>query len=114
MADVTPAADCSTMTEVRREIDRIDRAIVALLAQRMGYIAAAGRIKADRGTVRDEARKADVKAKVMAEAERLGFPPALASDVYEVLIEGSIAHEFTVWDDLRQAPDAPRLSPAAE
>jgi isochorismate pyruvate lyase len=92
------AEDCTTMDEVRAEIDRIDRAVVALLVERMGFIEAAGHIKADRDAVRDEARKADVLAKVAAEAARLGFPPALARAVYDVLVEGSIAHEFVVWD----------------
>lgn len=110
---------CQTMADVRREIDRIDRAVVALLTERIGYIEAAGRIKPQRDQVRDEARKADVLAKVRAQAERLGFPPSLAAAVYEVLIEGSIAHEFVVWDARRSGASAETamtaaLTPAAE
>lgn len=86
------------MADVRAEIDRIDRAVIALLAERMGYIDAAGRIKPSRDAVRDEARKADVLAKVSAEARRLGLPEAIAQAVYEALVEGSIAHEFVVFD----------------
>jgi isochorismate pyruvate lyase len=94
-----PTADaCLTMVEVRAEIDRIDRAVVALLAERLTFIEAAGRIKGARDQVRDEARKAEVLAKVAAEAERLGTRPAVAVAAYEALVEASIAHEFTVFD----------------
>jgi isochorismate pyruvate lyase len=92
------AEACTSMSDVRAEIDRIDRAVVALLAERMSFIEAAGRIKEQRCAVRDEARKADVLAKVTAEARRLGFPDSLAHAVYDVLVEGSIAHEFVVFD----------------
>ena len=32
------AADCTTMAEIRAEIDRLDAELVALFAQRVGYI----------------------------------------------------------------------------
>ena len=56
------------MAEVRAAIDDLDRQIVALIARRFGYMDAAARIKPDRASVRDEARKAEVIAKVKAEA----------------------------------------------
>ena len=87
-----------TMAEVRAAIDAIDRDIVALLGQRMRWIEAAGRIKPERGAVRDQWRKDDVHAKVKAEAEKHDFPPALLRELYEVLMEGSIAHEFETFD----------------
>jgi isochorismate pyruvate lyase len=97
-----PRADeCQTMAEVRAEIDRLDRAIVALLAERTGFINAAARIKQERGAVRDEARKADVLAKVAAEAARLGMPASIAQACYEALVEASIAHEFERFDAKR-------------
>ena len=36
---------CTTMAEVRRHIDHIDLEIVALLAERWGYVSQASRIK---------------------------------------------------------------------
>jgi hypothetical protein len=35
---------------------------------------------------------------VRAEASKHDFPPALLHDVYEILMEGSIAHEFEIFD----------------
>ena len=101
MTTLLDPADCSTMTEVREGVDDVDRRLVALLARRFGYMDAAARIKPDRAAVRDEWRKADVKAKVDGEAERVGVDRALCARLYEDLIETSIAHEFERFDTLR-------------
>ena len=92
--------DCKTMAEVREGVDAVDREIVALLKRRFGYMDAAARIKPDRGQVRDEARKAEVIANARAEARRHGIPESVIADVWEALVEGSIAHEFDEYDRL--------------
>ncbi|MCE9650726.1 MAG: chorismate mutase [Parvibaculum sp.] len=89
---------CHTMQEVRAEIDRIDRALVKLLAERLTYIEQAGHIKGDRDAVRDDARIEDVVEKVVREAEANGLPRAIAEPLWRLLIEKSIEHEFTVFD----------------
>ena len=101
MSKTIDPANCQTMTEVREGVDDVDRAIVALLERRFGYMEAAARIKPDRDAVRDEWRKADVKAKVDAEAERRGIDLALCDRLYEDLIETSIAHELARYDATR-------------
>jgi len=95
---MTPPEECTTMAEVRVGIDTLDRELVSLLAQRLRYIAAAARIKPTRGAVRDEWRKADVLAKVEATSRDLGVPAELTADLWERLIEYSIAHEFVLFD----------------
>jgi len=92
------AVDCETMQDVRYEIDRIDELIVELLAERQGYIEAAGRIKPNRSDVRDPARIEDVVNKVIAASKRLGLSPAISEPVWRILIEKCIAHEFDVFD----------------
>ena len=101
MTDIRDPLDCTTMTEVRSGVDDVDRQIVALIARRFGYMDAAARIKPDRTAVRDEWRKADVKAKVDAGAARMGIDRALMSRLYEDLIETSIAYEMDVFDRTR-------------
>jgi len=93
--------DCSTMPEVREGVDATDRELVALLERRFGYMRAAARIKQSRDTVRDETRKASVIAAAVAEAERLGIPGDVVGDIWERLVEGSIAYEFVEWDRVR-------------
>ena len=94
---------CQTMVEVRSEIDRIDRALVQLLAERLTYIEQAGHIKGDRAAVRDEARIEDVVEKVLAVAEPAGLPRAIAEPLWRLLIEKSIEHEFVVFDAKKSA-----------
>jgi isochorismate pyruvate lyase len=89
------------MIEVRAGVDALDRELVALLATRFGYMRAAARIKPSRDAVRDEARKASVIAAAAAAAEALGVPPGVVEDIWERLVEGSIAYEFTEWDRIR-------------
>jgi isochorismate pyruvate lyase len=94
-------ADCRTMAEVRFGVDRLDEEIVALIGERFGYMDAAARIKPDREAVRDEGRKAQVLGNVVRLAEAAGAPPAAVAEVYEKLIEASIAYEFDRFDGLR-------------
>ncbi|OQW44087.1 MAG: chorismate mutase [Proteobacteria bacterium SG_bin6] len=98
MSDTPPAADCTTMIQVRAGVDAVDRALIALLAQRFAYMDAAARIKPARAAVRDEARKAQVLANVGAEARARGVPEAVAAALWETLIEASIAYEFDAFD----------------
>ena len=93
--------DCQSMAEVRGGIDALDLQIVDLLAIRFRFMTAAARIKSDRGAVRDEDRKAAVIANARAAAARAGIPAEVIGDIWERLVEGSIAFEFDRWDDHR-------------
>jgi isochorismate pyruvate lyase len=93
--------DCETMVDVRAGVDQVDRELVALLVRRFGYMDAAARIKPDRNSVRDEARKAQVLDNVAREAEALGLEPARLRAVWNELVEQSIAYEAVEWDRLR-------------
>ena len=97
----TRPADCRTMDEVRFGVDRLDEQIVALLAERFGYMDAAARIKPSREAVRDEARKAQVIGNVVRLAEAAGIPVAAVGEVYERLVEASIAYELERFDRTR-------------
>jgi isochorismate pyruvate lyase len=92
---------CETMIDVRAGVDDVDRQLVALLVRRFGYMDAAARIKTDRATVRDEARKAQVLANVTREAASVGLSPERLRAVWNELVEQSIAHEAIEWDRIR-------------
>ena len=98
MQDTIDPKDCKTMAEVRAGVDAVDRALVALLARRFGYMDAAARIKPERGQVRDEARKAQVIANARAGARAAGIPEAAVADLWERLVEASIAYELEAFD----------------
>lgn len=92
---------CVSMIEVRAGVDALDRELILLLATRFGYMRAAARIKDSRTNVRDEDRKASVIAAAVAEARMHGIPGDVIGDIWERLVEGSIAYEFTEWDRIK-------------
>ena len=94
-----PAQDCQLMEEVRAEIDRLDRQLVRLLAERQTYIEAAARIKPLKGEVRLPWRIEDVVQKVLASADKEGLSPRIAEPVWRQLIECCIEHEHLKWNE---------------
>ena len=99
------AETAETMTDVRHEVDRIDRLLVALLVERQSFMDAAARIKGARKSVLDRPRIEDVVAKVEAEAERQGLSKAIAEPVWRTLIDRCIAYEFESFDRLKPGLD---------
>ena len=97
---------CRTMAEVRFAVDRLDEEIVVRLGERFRYMDAAARIKTSRRAVRDEGRKAQVLANVGALARQEGLPPAVAGELYEALIEASIAYELELFDKMHGSDSA--------
>ena len=100
MADTPkiPPSDCADMTALRAQIDRLDRVLVGLMAERQTYIERAAVIKKDRNVVHDDARIEDVVSKVLTEAKRVGLSAAIAEPVWRTLIARCIAHEFEKFD----------------
>lgn len=97
-------ADCKTMAEIRAEIDRVDRELVRLLAERTGYIDRAAEIKGPlQMPARIASRVEEVVANVRREAVAQGLPPDLIEKLWRRLIDWSIAREEGVlgpeWED---------------
>ncbi|MFQ5785319.1 MAG: chorismate mutase [Alphaproteobacteria bacterium] len=84
---------CTTMAEVREQIDDIDRRIVALLAERSGYVSQAARIKATRAEIVDHARIEEVVAKARAAAGTAGLDADLAERIFRPMVDAFIAFE---------------------
>lgn len=97
----TPPQDCANMAEVRHGVDRLDEEIVRLIGERFRYMDAAARIKPAREAVRDEGRKAQVLVNVARLAGEHDVPADAAAELYERLVEASIAYEFGRFDATR-------------
>ncbi|MFV0644519.1 MAG: chorismate mutase [Sphingomonadaceae bacterium] len=94
--------NCTTMAQVRAGVDETDRALLALLETRFAYMRAAARIKQSRSQVRDERRKAEVIANAAALADQAGLPQQVITDLWDMLVESSIAYELETWDKTRK------------
>ena len=82
------------MAELRAEIDRLDAELVALFADRTGYIDRAAEIKSDAGLpARMDARVEEVVSNVRRHAEAHGLPPDKLEKLWRKLIDWSIERE---------------------
>lgn len=86
-------ADCQTMDEVRAEIDRLDGALVDLVAQRFGYVDRAWQLKTDPGEAQVPWRIQQVIDRVRARASERGVPPELAEALWRQMIGWFIQYE---------------------
>jgi isochorismate pyruvate lyase len=89
------------LDEIRAEIDRLDRRLVTLLAEREGLVRRAGRLKADTDDVRAPGRVEQVVAKVRAMATEAGASPDVVERTYRAMIAAFIDLELTT---LRERP----------
>lgn len=86
--------DCASMDEVRVEIDRLDAALIELVAERFQYVDRAWQIKqgGPEGALVPW-RVQQVIDKVKAEAKRKGLPPELAEAMWRQMIGWFIQYE---------------------
>jgi isochorismate pyruvate lyase len=82
------------MSEVRTEIDRIDRALVDLIAGRFGYVERAWQIKlANKEVASVPWRNQDVIDKVRARATEQGLPADLVEALWRQMIGWFIQYQ---------------------
>ena len=95
-APKTPA-DCASMADVRGEIDRIDAALIALLAERFAYVERVPGLKLKEGIpAAAPDRVAAVLAGVRAKGEAAGLDPEMLAAMWVPMIDWIIAHEEEV------------------
>ena len=88
------AAECTTMAEIRENIDRVDRALMALFAERWSFIGRAAEIKAGLGIPADvPERVKEVRDNAHRNAEAYGLDGAFYEEIWAQLIARAITHE---------------------
>lgn len=84
---------CTTLDDVRVQIDRIDAQIVALMAERGTYVAAAGRFKPSVAAVHDGARVERIIVRVRQLAAAQTLSPDIAEATYRAMISAFTDYE---------------------
>ena len=92
---------CTSMEDVRRNVNALDDVLVPLLVTRIGYMTQAARIKGDVGQVRDEARIEAIVSRVRERTVQEGGQPDVMEAVYRQLMEECIAYEHREFARLR-------------
>ncbi|MEX2642697.1 MAG: chorismate mutase [Acetobacterales bacterium] len=90
--------DCRDLEDIRREIDRIDRQVVRLLAERQGYVGRAADFKPTRAAVVVPERIEAIVAAMRERAAEHGADPDLMGEIYRDMITRFIAFEEREWD----------------
>jgi len=88
---------CESMVDIRAEIDRLDRQVIALLGQRFAYVKAASKFKTSETTVRAPERLQAMlqQRRVWAEAE--GLNADAIEKMYQDLVNHFIDEEMKHW-----------------
>ena len=85
--------DCSSLGEIRKNIDSIDMEIVSLLVKRGKYVQQAAKFKSDYSNIEDKKRVDDIIDKVTNYSRELNFDPTVIGKIYSFLIEVYIQFE---------------------
>jgi isochorismate pyruvate lyase len=85
--------DCSSLGEIRKNIDSIDMEIVSLLVRRGKYVQQAAKFKSDYSNIEDKKRIAEIIDKVTSYSRELNFDPTVIEKIYSFLIEVYIQFE---------------------
>ncbi len=94
--------ECKSLAEVRDNIDRLDRRIVPLLAERAGYVEQAAGFKELKSQVVDTDRIEAIISKVRHLANEHETSPDLVEHIYRAMIDAFIMHESQVWKSLHE------------
>lgn len=85
------------MTDIRLEIDQLDRQVIALLGQRFTYVKAAAKFKTDTASVKAPERFQSMLQQRRAWAEAEGLNPDAIEKMYTDLVNYFIDAEMKDW-----------------
>lgn len=85
---------CKDLKEVRVNIDRIDREIVKLIAERGQFVEQAAIFKNDEAVIREPQRIRVVINNVRSLAGEFGVDPDIVENVYRTMIDAFIDFEL--------------------
>ena len=88
----TPA-ECQSKDDVRVEIDRIDQQLLALLAERHGYVTRVAEIKTDPHEAFDPVRIEAIIARQRNRAQELDLDEDQAELIWRTLINWNVNYE---------------------
>ena len=92
--------ECTSLDEVRSNIDRLDTVIVRLLAERSTFVAQAAGFKVTEDDVVVPERIEAIIKKVRGYADLHGANPDLIEAIYRRMIDAFIDFERNAWQDI--------------
>ncbi|KAJ8586435.1 hypothetical protein M405DRAFT_823340 [Rhizopogon salebrosus TDB-379] len=89
---------CSSLDEVRDQLNTIDAQLLELLSSRAAYVREATRFKATLAAVNDPSRNAEVIQGAVDAAPAVHLPQIVAQVVYEGIINSSVLFEECIFN----------------
>lgn len=94
--------ECTSMEDVRQEIDRLDEQLVKLIGERFTYVDMAWKFKENPEDATVPWRIQQVIERVRGHAEQEGVPPRLIEALWRQMIGWFIQYEEEKLDEKRQ------------
>lgn len=88
---------CENITDIRIEIDRLDRQIIAIMGERFEYVNAASQFKTSETSVKAPERFQAMLQQRRAWAEEEGLNPDVIEKIYRDLVTYFIEEEMNRW-----------------
>jgi len=88
------AKSCTSIEEVRQEIDRIDRKIMELLANRQDYVCEIIRFKTDEKSIVAEGRQNQLYQQRKLWAEELKLSCEMIEEIFKTMVRHNIQKEL--------------------
>ncbi|WP_412479748.1 chorismate mutase [Azonexus sp. IMCC34839] len=104
---MNPIIECRSLDEVRGQIDRLDRQLVGLIAERGAYVQQAARFKKDTAAVAAPQRVTQVLARVDALAVELGAERRVVEATWRAMVAAFIDAEQAAHAALHPPPSSP-------
>lgn len=95
---------CHSLDEVRQHIDRLDRELVRLIAERGAYVRQAAGFKRNADEIPAPQRRAAIMARIDAHAVEFGAERSVVAAVWRAMIDAFIAVEQVAHAALHPPP----------
>ena len=90
-------SECTSIDDIRAEIDRIDRQIVTFIGERAGYVRAAAKFKTSTADVKAAERLEAMLRQRRAWAEEQSLDPDMIEKLYRDMVSHFIRQEMAYW-----------------
>ncbi|MCF2948775.1 isochorismate lyase [Paraglaciecola aquimarina] len=90
--------NCTGMEDIRAEIDKMDRDIIAILGKRFEYVKSAAKFKTSETSVRAPERFKSMLEQRRTWASAAGLSPDAIEKMYRDLVNHFIKEEMTKWE----------------
>jgi chorismate mutase len=101
--------DCQDIFDIRREINRINSAILRLLAERTAYVKRAGDLKFQTTKIAEDRQRVAEQEKILLDKSmELGLPAEISLPAFQAIVEASTQFQQRYIDHLSLCGEASR------